>query len=248
MKIKLLFLLILKCTIYCSMGQTSDNGKMYEVTIPNTNASTNELQQLEYTIDSTAYIFYKKSYAALKGEGFAKELALASTFYEFDKKKEAKALYKIAAAKGSSAAYFSLGDLYEYGSDDQLKYFIEAAKRGHEKALGYAITELFYGSQVFYRQPQQALNLYKIAKEVNPEIVLDLRYTSVYVAEEDVLETLEIAASIPKLDTSKFFRKHNITRKDWGIDGYAVWELAEKLAAKEKSAEVAPPTEEVKKD
>jgi hypothetical protein len=155
------------------------------------------------------------------GQDFKQDLEKANSLFKENKTEEAKVYYEKAAAKGSADAHFALAYSYVVTKDVAIYHYSEAAKKGHQEALQYALESLFYrGNDLLLTNPKAALDLYKQAKIANPNI-------KVY-DEEEVIKTLEMAASVPLLDSKQLIEKYNLRNdKGFGNDEYYIWELAE---------------------
>jgi len=101
------------------------------------------------------------------------DLKQADQVYEAGDRDAAKKLYLKAAKKGSPEAHFAIAHKYSVTPEESIYHFSEAAKRGHDEALDYALDALLFRANSLERAtPQKALEVYKQAKKANPEIKL----------------------------------------------------------------------------
>jgi len=150
---------------------------------------------------------------------FYQDLNYANLLYN-NNREEAKEYYIKAANNGSADAHFYLAYRYVVTQEDAIYHFSEAARKGHERALGYALDYLFFrGNNLILSNPKEALSLYYTVKNINPDIKL--------YDEENKLEVLKIASLFDLLDGEEFINKYNL--KD-NSSGYYIWELAEKAS------------------
>ena len=148
------------------------------------------------------------------------DLKYANQIYKNDSEK-AKKYYLKAAKLGSSEAHFYLAYRYSVSQEDGIYHFSEAAKKGHEKALAYALDYLFFrGNSFTHVNPKKALEIYYLAKKANPNLTL--------YDEKNKLNTLKIAASFDLLDYEEIIKKYDLPKNS---SQYYIWELAE-LASK----------------
>jgi hypothetical protein len=153
------------------------------------------------------------------GQGPGEYLLKADSCYEAGNQEAAKALYLNAAQQGSAEAHFALAYKYDLPPDEHLYHYIEAAKKGHAEALGYALDLLlFRANSLRIADPQKALDLYYQAKKANPGL-------SLY-DEENVVKIMKMCAEPKGFDTEKFMKKYGIEDED----GYSTWELAEEAS------------------
>jgi TPR repeat protein len=107
------------------------------------------------------------------GQGYEEYLSKADKSYESGDKEAANALYMKAAEEGSAEAHFALAYKYRLPPKESLYHYVEAAKKGHEKALEYALDGLLFQSGgMRTADPQKALDLYLEVKKSYPAIHL----------------------------------------------------------------------------
>lgn len=182
----------------------------------------NEMQnthEKEYTI------FLEKKTPCL-GE-YGEYLLEANKKYESGDKETAKELYLKAAEKGSAEAHFKLAYQFIVTPEESIYHYTEAASKGHEEALGYALDNLlFRANNLSLSNPQKALDLYHTAKKNNPELEL--------YEEDETLAVLMACAEPPEFDVNNFIEKYNINEDDdsqeYWISAYSIWELAEEAS------------------
>lgn len=150
---------------------------------------------------------------------FSKDLEKANTLYGSKQYEDAREWYEKAAEKGSADANFYLAYRYVNPEEKTKNYYATAAKLGHSEALSYALEYMFFrANDLVSVDPVAALNLYRQVKALHPSIS--------FYREEWSVRTLEIAASIPKLDGAAFIEKYNLRADDNFKSGYYIWELA----------------------
>ena len=107
------------------------------------------------------------------GGDYKKDLMEADKIYGAGDRESAKKLYIKAANKGSADAHFAIAYKYNVTPEESIYHFSEAAKKGHEDALDYALDALLFRANSLERaNPKKALEVYKQAKKVNPSIKL----------------------------------------------------------------------------
>ncbi|WP_375723285.1 lysozyme inhibitor LprI family protein [Arcobacter sp. KX21116] len=156
---------------------------------------------------------------------FAKdEIALVSKadkLYEIGKTTQAKKLYEQAAKQGDAQAHFALAYKYVLTKEQSIYHYTQAAIRGHEKALAYALDDLlFRANSLELANPKKALEVYNQAKKSNPKIKL--------YDEKNKLETMKLAIKSNDFDAKSFIEKYNI--KDTNSSPYFIWELAQEAS------------------
>jgi hypothetical protein len=152
----------------------------------------------------------------------------ANILYESGKEEQAKKLYEQAAKEGEAQAYFSLA--YKYGQNTTYNYE-QAARKGHEEALAYALDELlFRANSLELANPKKALDVYYEAKKSNPNLKL--------YDEKNKVETLKLAAKSSDFDVKEFIKKYNI--KDTNSSMYFIWELAQEASKNGRFGEANP--------
>jgi len=167
------------------------------------------------------------------GGNYEEDLKQAEEAYQAGDKESAKALYSKAADKGSPEAHFSLAYKYRVTSEESIYHYSEAAKKGHGKALGYALEKLlFRANSLKIADPQGALSLYYKAKKANPD--LDLY------DEENKLKTMKKCAEIKGFDVDTFMKKYGVNDEDDEFPFYDVWELAEEASRDGRFGEPDP--------
>lgn len=150
---------------------------------------------------------------------FTDDLKKANALYDAKQYDDARVWYEKAAEKGSADANFYLAYRYVNPEEKTKNYYAKAAKLGHSEALSYALEYMFFrANDLVSVDPVAALSLYRQAKALHPSIS--------FYNEEGSVRTLEIAASIPKLDGAAFIEKYNLQADDNFKSGYYIWELA----------------------
>lgn len=164
--------------------------------------------------------FSSNSQTDFDSSAYFLDLKYANEIYK-NNNDEAKRYYLKAAKLGSAEAHFNLAYKYPVSQEEGIYHFSEAAIRGHEKALGYALDYLFFrGNSFTHVNPKKALEVYYLAKKSNPNIEL--------YDEKNKLNTLKIAASFDLLDYEEIIKKYDLPKNS---SPYYIWELAE-LASK----------------
>lgn len=149
-------------------------------------------------------------------------LSKAYELYESGRKDQAKVLFLEAANNGNAEANFYLGYAYVIDENERTFRYEQAALKGHEQALsGYLDTVFFRSESIEKTEPVRALEVYRSAKKLNPNL-------SLY-DEQSKLELLNYAVELPPRDKGSFYQRYNI-EKDNGF--YHVWELAELASVK----------------
>lgn len=155
------------------------------------------------------------------GQGYEEYLSKADKSYESGDKEAANALYMKAAGEGSAEAHFALAYKYMLPPKESLYHYMEAAKKGHEKALEYALGGLLFQSgSIRTADPQKALDLYLEVKKSYPAIHL--------ADEENKVRIMKMCAEPKGFDAEKFMEKYGV-EEDTNAD-YGVWELAEEAS------------------
>lgn len=130
---------------------------------------------------------------------------------------KAKELYLKAAETGSAEAHFEVAYCCTLTPEEQIYHFSEAAKQGHEKALGYALDDLFFrADSLEHANPQRAFEIYQQAKKANPNI--------------DVFgeEVLQMSVEPGPFDWQAFCTKYDVPPHS--DDPYHVWKIAEEAS------------------
>lgn len=149
-------------------------------------------------------------------------LQKANILYESGDKEQARKLYIIAANNGSAEAHFLLAFQYRVNIEDAIYHYSEAAKQGHQQALGSALDYLFFqANSLELANPQGALALYEQAKKANPS--LELFY------EERKIRVLKMSVEAGEFDGKKFIEQYNI-KVDNDNNRYSIWEIAEEAS------------------
>ncbi|MBP6911766.1 MAG: sel1 repeat family protein [Candidatus Pacebacteria bacterium] len=148
-------------------------------------------------------------------------LLQANTAYENGDSELARQLYLKAAQNGNADAHFALAYKYVLPDDENTFHYIEAAKKGHEEALGYALDDLFFrAASLSKANPSLAIEIYQQAKKANP---------SLQIYDEDTkLKTIQMCVEPGSFDVEAFIKKYNIIIKE--NDFYGVWSLAEEAS------------------
>lgn len=129
-------------------------------------------------------------------------LSKADNLYKSGKTLQAKKLYEEAAKKGDAKAHFALAYKYVLTKEQSIYHFTQAAIKGHEKALAYALDDLlFRANSLELANPKKALEVYKQAKKSNPNIKL--------YDEKNKLETLKLAVKSSDFDAKAFIKRNN---------------------------------------
>ena len=155
-------------------------------------------------------------------------LAEAELAYQAKEEAKAKKLYLKAARMGNAEAHFALFYKFTLSDAEDDFHVSEAARRGHAKALDYALNRFFWRAGEFLdgAKPALALKLFEEAKASNPDI------------SEYGIDTIKMCAEmfekLGPFDAAKFREKYNIKNpnKDaipylgpW--HPYFIWSLAE---------------------
>ena len=241
MNSRLLMILMFSCLIAYAQNenqpQTEEMNHNLSTTSEGVYSDSESLStdSLKTSLSPKEFDFFKDSLNGLNDNPLAEDLALANTLYAFNRMDEAKALYLTLAKKGSAEAYYCLGYKFEWDKGDrQLNYLITAANKGHAKALEACINSLFYHRRDFTRDPVKALALYQAVKTAHPNLKLTFEaYGWQWNDEDDMLKTLEIAASIPRMDTIALFKTFKFDKTSMVSDywtQYSIWELAERVS------------------
>ncbi len=158
------------------------------------------------------------------GQEYEKYLLKANKSYESGDRETARKLYLEAAEKGNAEAHFALASKYVVTIEESIYHYSEAAKKGHEEALNYALEELlFRANSLSISNPQKALDLYYEAKKANPNL-------SLY-DEENIVKVMKMCAEPKGFDAEQVMDKYGIKdNKDEQYPDYYVWELAEEAS------------------
>lgn len=164
------------------------------------------------------------SLAVMAGEKYDAMVQKANTAYQAGDKEKAKKLYESAAALGSPEAHYALAYQYTLSPEEGVYHFSEAAKKGNQDALEYALDGLFFrANSLKIGDPQKALEVYTMAKKANPTITYD----------EKKLRVITQCAESKGFDGVAFMQRYGLNDK--GLDHfYSVWELAEEASHKGK--------------
>ncbi|MFH1776309.1 MAG: lysozyme inhibitor LprI family protein [Candidatus Omnitrophota bacterium] len=155
-------------------------------------------------------------------KGYNHYLEQAEHAYASGDKELAKDFYSKAADKGSPEAHFALAYKYHVTPEESVYHFTEAAKKGHEKALDYALDALlFRANSLKIADPQRALQVYKQAKKANPSLKL--------YDEEIKLKTIQMCVEPGKFDAEAFCKKYNLQPEN-DQTMYHVWQIAEEVS------------------
>lgn len=156
------------------------------------------------------------------GSNYTEELKQAEELYQSGDKETAKEFYSKAAKKGSPEAHFALAYQYHVTREEGIYHFSEAAKKGHGKALGYALEYLlFRADSLEYADPKGALDLYYRAKKANPD--LDLY------DEDNKLRIMKMCAEAGDFNAEAFCKKYDLKpHSDETL--YHVWQIAEEAS------------------
>ncbi|AXX92282.1 hypothetical protein CPU12_09060 [Malaciobacter molluscorum LMG 25693] len=164
-------------------------------------------------------IFFSLTFCFAKNE--ISLLSKANKLYEAGKKIQAKKIYEDIAKQGEAQAHFALAYKYVLTKKQTIYHFTQAAIKGHEKALAYALDYLlFRANSLELADPKKALEIYKEAKKNNPNLKL--------YDEKDKLKTLKLAAKSNNFDAKAFIKKYKI--KDTNSSPYYIWELAQEAS------------------
>ncbi|MCB0369297.1 MAG: sel1 repeat family protein, partial [Bdellovibrionales bacterium] len=156
------------------------------------------------------------------GGDYAEYLKQAEELVQAGDKESAKKFFEKAADKGSPEAHFALAYRYRVPREEGIYHFSEAAKKGHGKALGYALEYLlFRADSLEYADPKGALALYYKAKKANPD--LDLY------DEENKLRIMKMCAEAGDFDSEAFCKKYDIQPHS-NETLYHVWQIAEEAS------------------
>lgn len=156
------------------------------------------------------------------GGNYKQDLKQADQAYEAGDRDAAKKLYLKAAQKGSPEAHFAIAYKYSVTPQESIYHFSEAAKRGHEEALDYALDALLFRANSLERaNPQKALEVYKQAKKANPSLKL--------YDEAVKLKTIQMSIEPGAFDAKAFCKKYNVL-PDNDDAMYHVWRIAEEAS------------------
>jgi uncharacterized protein YecT (DUF1311 family)/TPR repeat protein len=166
-----------------------------------------------------AFLLLSAIFLAGCGSDYKEDLKQADKIYEAGDRESAKRLYIKAANRGSADAHFAIAYKYNVTPEESIYHFSEAAKKGHEDALDYALDALLFRANSLERaNPKKALEVYKQAKKVNPSIKL---------YDEDVkLKTIQMSVEPGEFDWKAFCKKYDVLPHDDDAM-YHVWRIAE---------------------
>lgn len=164
------------------------------------------------------------SFLTVFGQEYKDYLSKADSYFEAGDKEKAKVYYLKAANLGSADAHFALAYKYVLPKEESIWHYSEAAKLGHGKALEKALDELlFRANSLTSAGPQEALELYEIAKKRNPSIEL--------FDEEVKLDVIKKCAEAGPFDGEKFIQRYDLQNDSEFSKGfYYIWELAEEAS------------------
>jgi len=154
--------------------------------------------------------------------GYVQYLEQANQAYESGDKESAKDFYLKAANKGSAEAHFALAYKYHVTPEESVYHYSEAAKKGHEKALDYALDALlFRANSLKIADPQKVLQVYKQAKKANPTLKL--------YDEENKLRIMKMCVEPGDFNAEAFCKKYNLKPAN-DQTMYHVWKIAEEAS------------------
>lgn len=149
-------------------------------------------------------------------------LAKADSLYEAGQSQTAKTFYQKAAEQGNAKAHFALAYRYILSRKNRLFHYVQAAKKGHAKALDYALELLLFRSASLTKtDPQRALNLYRQAKKANPNL-------EIY-DETEKVKVMKMSVGTAGFDGNTFIQKNDVDTTDL-TQIFAIWQLAEKAS------------------
>ena len=154
----------------------------------------------------------------------------AEVLYKMGEKEAANKWYCKSALFGDKDAYFTLAYRYVVTKEESVHYFTEAAIRGNEEALGYALDKLLFSAQnLKIANPKKALEVYETAKKINPNIRL--------YDEKSKVATIKKCAEPNTFNVDDFIKKYKldeeIKEKEESYssaDFYYIWEYAEEAS------------------
>jgi uncharacterized protein YecT (DUF1311 family) len=160
------------------------------------------------------------------GREFEEQLQEAKAKYDSGDRAAAKELYLIAARNGSPDAHFALASRYVIDEAESIHHFSEAARKGHQEALDYALDKLlFRAGSLKHADPARALAIYREAKLNNPGLRLHERLFA---------ETImELCVEPKPFDVKAFVERYGMEEYleyDDHSFGYHVWQLAEEAS------------------
>jgi len=128
-----------------------------------------------------------------------------------------------AAENGSAEAHFAIAYRYVVTHEESIYHFSEAAKKGHEEALGYALEKLlFRANSLKLADPNMALAIYYAAKKENPDLYL--------YDEKEKVRVMKMCVDPKGFDASSFLKKYEVLDEDGQYPFYDIWELAEEAS------------------
>ena len=162
------------------------------------------------------------SIVAVAGEKYDTVVQKANAAYQAGDKEGAKKLYQEAAALGSPDAHYALAYQYALSPSESVYHFSEAAKKGNQDALEYALDGLFFrANSLTIGDPQKALEVYTLAKKANPAIDY----------EDQKLKAITQCTESKGFDGAAFMQRYALNDKS--LDHfYSIWELAEEASHK----------------
>lgn len=179
-----------------------------------------------------AYLAMVVVTSIMAGEKYDALLQQANSMYLAGDKDSAKKLYETAAALGSPEAHYALASQYVLSPQESVEHFAEAAKKGNQDALEYALDGLFFrANSLQIANPQKALELYTTAKKVNPNLHL--------YEEDDHIQTIQMCAESKGFDKDDFIKKYHLNNLS-SDKAYGVWELAEEASHDGKFGKANP--------
>lgn len=148
----------------------------------------------------------------------------ANQAFDEGQKETAKELYIKAAQAGNAEAHFQLRYRFLLPAGEGTYHVIEAAKKGHEKALDFALDDLFLRAQSTRNAEANlkkadlslALKVYEQAKQANPSLEL--------FQEQATIETLQNCLEPADFDIESFMKTYNVGNDE------LPWDLAEEAS------------------
>jgi uncharacterized protein YecT (DUF1311 family) len=162
------------------------------------------------------------SVVVIAGEKYDTIVQKADIMYQAGDKEGAEKLYQEAAVLGSAQAHYALAYQYTLTPQESVYHFSEAAKKGNQEALEYALDGLFFrANSLIIGDPQKALEVYTAAKKANPTIDYD----------DKKLKAITQCAESKGFNGVTFMQRYGLDDKS--LDHfYSVWELAEEASRK----------------
>jgi len=162
------------------------------------------------------------SVVVIAGEKYDTMVQKANTAYQAGDKEGAKKLYQAAAALGNPEAHYALAYQYTLTPEESVHHFSEAAKKGNQDALEYALDGLFFrANSLKIGDPQKALEVYTAAKKANSTIEYD----------DKKLKAITQCSESKGFNGVAFMQRYGLEEK-WLDHFYSVWELAEEASHK----------------